>query len=140
MRVTSPGASMSKYKHVFHERFRMCRARAQMSQDEVAERLQVSQNAIGTWERGESQPQVEHIERACRLFGVSANWLCGISESETGLPIGLFLVDLDAAEKPTELETWAVQIPQRPALMTYEQVQKIYADGVRNVRRHKKER
>lgn len=126
---------MNNPSQVFHERFRMLRARAQLSQGQVAESLGVSQNAVGTWERGESQPQVEHIHAMCTLFKVSADWLVGISNHETGLPIGMFLVDMDGAEDPREMETWATQIPQRPALMSYDEVRKIYSEGVKHVKR-----
>ncbi len=58
---------------------RSLRKRIGMTQQELAGKLFVSQQAIGKWERGESTPNPEAIVTMSRIFGVSADTLLGES-------------------------------------------------------------
>lgn len=58
---------------------RSLRKRIGMTQQELAGKLFVSQQAIGKWERGESTPNPEAIVAMSRIFGVSADTLLGES-------------------------------------------------------------
>lgn len=58
---------------------RLLRKRMGMTQQELAGKLFVSQQAIGKWERGESTPNPEAIVTMSRIFGVSADILLGES-------------------------------------------------------------
>ena len=56
---------------------RLLRKRTGMTQQELAAKLFVSQQAIGKWERGESTPNPEAISTMSKIFGVSADTLLG---------------------------------------------------------------
>ena len=58
---------------------RLLRKEAKMTQQELASKLYVSQQAVGKWERGEATPNPETIVAMSRIFGVSADTLLGES-------------------------------------------------------------
>lgn len=59
----------------FGEKLQNLRKRAGMSQDVLAERLEVSRQAVSKWERDEAMPETEKVVRIARLFGVSLDEL-----------------------------------------------------------------
>ena len=60
-------------KEVLHE----LRTRSGMSQDELAERVFVTRQAVSRWENGETVPNTETLKLLSKLFGVSINTLLG---------------------------------------------------------------
>ena len=48
-----------------------------MSQDELAEKLFVTRQAVSRWENGETVPNTETLKLLSRLFDVSINTLLG---------------------------------------------------------------
>ena len=58
---------------------RLLRKEANMTQQELASKLYVSQQAVGKWERGEATPNPETIVAMSRIFGVSADTILGES-------------------------------------------------------------
>lgn len=109
----------------FAVRLRMFRAKANLTQEALAQQIDVSQNAIGTWERGESSPQVESLVALCKVFGVSADFLVGISHFETGVAPDSWIIDLDVLDAPKPRDgtqgdgwpwhVWAVWAPSQQA-------------------------
>lgn len=59
----------------FGEKLQKLRAQAGLSQDALAELLDVSRQAISKWERDEAMPEAEKIVRISRQFGVSTDYL-----------------------------------------------------------------
>ena len=59
----------------FGEKLQTLRARAGLSQDQLAELLDVSRQAVSKWERNEAMPEAEKIVRISRQFGVSTDYL-----------------------------------------------------------------
>lgn len=58
-----------------------------LTQEEVAEKINVSRQAIAKWEKGESVPDINNCTALARLFQVSLDDLVNYSEKDTGLPI-----------------------------------------------------
>ena len=58
---------------------RLLRKEANMTQQELASKLFVSQQAVGKWERGEATPNPETIVAMSKIFCVSADTLLGES-------------------------------------------------------------
>ena len=48
-----------------------------LSQDEVAEKVYVTRQAVSRWENGETSPSAETLMELSKLFGVSINTLLG---------------------------------------------------------------
>ena len=59
----------------FGEKLQGLRARAGLSQDALAELLDVSRQAVSKWERNEAMPEAEKVVRISRQFGVSTDYL-----------------------------------------------------------------
>ena len=47
-----------------------------MSQDELAEKLFVTRQAVSRWESGDTTPSVGKLKTLARIYGVSLDWLC----------------------------------------------------------------
>ncbi|HIR52231.1 MAG TPA: helix-turn-helix transcriptional regulator [Candidatus Onthovicinus excrementipullorum] len=50
------------------------------TQADLAERLGVSLPAVRAWEQGKSSPSHEMLVEICRLYGISADFLLGLSD------------------------------------------------------------
>ena len=61
----------------FYEVFTDLRKNAGYSQNQVADKLHVTRQAVSRWERGETVPEVGTLQALSRLFGVSINTLLG---------------------------------------------------------------
>lgn len=59
----------------FGEKLQNLRKRTGMSQDALAEKLEVSRQAVSKWERDEAMPETEKVVRIAKLFGVSLDEL-----------------------------------------------------------------
>lgn len=59
----------------FGEKLQSLRRKAGMSQDTLAERLEVSRQAVSKWERDEAMPETEKVVRIAKLFEVSLDEL-----------------------------------------------------------------
>ena len=57
------------------EKIYQLRKQAGMSQEEAAERLNISRQALSRWENGTAQPAANNIIELCKVFGVTADYL-----------------------------------------------------------------
>ena len=66
----------------------MCCAKCQWSQEEMAEKLSVSRQAVSKWESAQSTPDLQKVLRLAEIFGVSTDYLLKDElKSETGTEI-----------------------------------------------------
>ena len=56
------------------EKIQACRKRAGLSQEQLAERLGVSRQAVSKWETGEATPELSKLAALCSVLNVSADW------------------------------------------------------------------
>ena len=60
------------YTHkLFGKRLRELRRRKMWTQDDLAQEIEGSVNAISNWENGKAYPELEAVCRICNVFGVS---------------------------------------------------------------------
>ncbi len=59
----------------FAEKFLKFRKQALLSQEEAAEKIGVSRQAISRWEQGTALPDAFNLSIICKVFGVSADYL-----------------------------------------------------------------
>lgn len=59
----------------FSQRLAIARKKQKMTQSEVAEKLNVSFQAVSLWERGETTPEIEKLTEIADLYGVTTDWL-----------------------------------------------------------------
>lgn len=57
-----------------------------MSQEALAEQLEVSRQAISKWESDGAIPEVDKLIALGKIFGVSVGWLLGTEQSPEGFP------------------------------------------------------
>ena len=63
-----------------NKRIRELRKFNNLTQTQLAEKLQTTQDTISLWELGKSYPDVECIILLCQLFDISADYLLGLKE------------------------------------------------------------
>lgn len=59
----------------FGEKLQAMRQRTGMSQDALAERLNVSRQAVSRWERDETMPETDKVVALADIFGVTTDYL-----------------------------------------------------------------
>ena len=67
------------------ERIAQLRRAAGLSQEQLAEALEVSRQAVSKWETGQALPDTDRIARLCALFSVSADELLGLRTRQSTL-------------------------------------------------------
>ena len=70
----------------FGEKLQKLRAREGISQDRLAELLDVSRQAVSKWERDETMPEAEKIIRISDYFHVTTDYLLKDAPEEKGAP------------------------------------------------------
>jgi len=68
------------------EKIQVLRKQSGMSQEQLAEHITISRQAISRWELNESVPDIENIVQLSRIFGVSTDYL--LKEGEFTAVIG----------------------------------------------------
>lgn len=82
------------------EVLRTLRMRNGLSQDELAEKLFVTRQAVSRWENGETTPNVEALKLLSRLFDVSINTLLGTPRQLICQCCGMPLEDSTLSREP----------------------------------------
>lgn len=59
----------------FNEKLKECRKQVGLSQEELAEKLCVSRQAITKWENGRGMPNIESLQSIAKIFNVSIDYL-----------------------------------------------------------------
>ena len=62
-----------KNKTDLSERLRQLRKNAGLSQEQLAERLDISRQAVSKWEAGSSSPDIHNIVQLGKLYGISTD-------------------------------------------------------------------
>ncbi|MBR5266172.1 MAG: helix-turn-helix transcriptional regulator [Clostridia bacterium] len=72
----------------FAEKLLSMRKKQGMSQEELAEKLEVSRQAVSRWEQGSAMPDMINLSKISKLFGVTADYLINDEiESDREVPI-----------------------------------------------------
>lgn len=88
------------------------RRAAGLSQEELAEKLNVSRQAVSKWENGAAQPELSKLVELSRLYGVSVDELLSLEEAEKSgagadapaAPVPAAVQETDTARKKTRRE------------------------------------
>ena len=71
------------------ERISELREQQNMTQAELAKRLGITRSSVNAWEQGISVPSTQYIVELAALFGVSTDFLLGLSSEATLSVAGL---------------------------------------------------
>jgi DNA-binding XRE family transcriptional regulator len=66
------------------QRLKQLRTEAGLSQDSLGKKVGVSQQTIAGWEAGRTAPNRHFVSRLVGIFGVTSDYLLGISDHRTG--------------------------------------------------------
>ncbi len=67
---------------IMAERFAQLRKKAGLSQEELAEKLGISRQAVSKWERAESSPDTDNLIALSKLYGLSLDELLLLNQPE----------------------------------------------------------
>lgn len=87
-------------KKTFGSRVKLLRGKK--TQNDFAKEMEVKQSTLSSWERGRKEPTLEKLLKINSTYGVSIDWLLGISDDRRGMLI--YKTDPVMIEKITELE------------------------------------
>ena len=76
------------------------RTKKGLSQDELAEKVYVTRQAVSRWETGETVPNTETLKLLSRFFGVSINTLLGAPRQLICQCCGMPLEDGNMSREP----------------------------------------
>jgi len=104
---------------------RQLRDRYSLSQEGMAERLQVDRTTVARWEAGRNRPQISQIGRICHTFAVSAEQL-GLVDSEPmkrrdfnrgllGLGVSALMGSFDQSAAPAAIPIGSIDDGSSPA-------------------------
>lgn len=66
----------------FAERLKTLRKQVKLTQAQIAEKLNISQQAYASWERGVKKPTQENLVKIAQVLNVSVDYLVGNSEEK----------------------------------------------------------
>lgn len=72
---------------MFRDNLVYLRKMKKMSQEELAELLNITRQTLSKWETGEAFPDIEKSKRLADIFDVSLDDLVSYDAKETGLPL-----------------------------------------------------
>ena len=102
---------MLDYNKPFPKRLRKLLEEAKISQQKLADAVGVTQQAIGKWSSGKSEPDMSYFKRIAEFFGVSYEYLYGDSKSKKRENL-LLSDELGLSDEAVEkLREWALDYP-----------------------------
>lgn len=67
----------------FAERLKALRKQVKLTQAQIAEKLDISQQTYASWERGVKKPTQENLVKIAQVLNVSVDYLVGNSEEKS---------------------------------------------------------
>lgn len=90
-----------RYNTIFPTRLRAIMDELHVTQQDVADAIGKSRQAVGFYANGTSSPDWETITHLARYFNVSADWLLGLSEFTNPKTANLSVEDVGLSEQAT---------------------------------------
>ena len=69
----------------FGEKLREARAKADLTQGQLAKLINTTSNSVSNWEKGISKPYADMLSLLCGTLDIDANWLLGFEHAEIDL-------------------------------------------------------
>ena len=57
----------------FGDNLKLLRKERKLSQEDLAEKMNVSRQSVSKWETGEAYPEMNNILQLCKIFGCNIN-------------------------------------------------------------------
>lgn len=101
------------------ERIRELLTRRGIDAKDLAAAIKVAPRTMSNWTGGTTEPRALHIARIADHFGVSADYLVGRCDAESGLVPGTWIINLDEYDRPTGRDDLAYLVPPRTKVVTH---------------------
>ena len=111
------------------QRLREVLAARKLDAQDLARAIKVSPRTMTNWTSGTTEPRAEHIAMICDHLHVSADYLVGRVDLESGLVPGTWIVDLDEFDRPTGRQPLLTELPRRPRIVTRTVADQMAADA-----------
>lgn len=98
-------------------RIKEIRQEKKLSQKDLAKKLNISQQAISLYEKGDREPKLETWQKLADFFGVSVPYLQGISDIKDLETVSTFEKFLESLEKTPDGKSTKVPVDEMLALM-----------------------
>lgn len=73
--------NVESIKRLMAYQIRMCRMMRGYTQQEIADKLQKSLNAVSSWELAKTSPSPDDMVKLCKILDITPNQLCGWEEN-----------------------------------------------------------
>lgn len=84
------------------ENIQTYRKQIDLTQEELAERCQISRQAVTKWESGESTPGLEKIVQLADIFDISVDMLIGRNEKDPIMKLKEIIKELEVVDIPDD--------------------------------------
>lgn len=74
--------NVESIKRLMAYQIRMCRLMRGYTQQEIADKLEKSLNAVSSWELAKTSPSPDDMIRLCNILDITPNQLCGWDENQ----------------------------------------------------------
>lgn len=102
----------------FNERLKKLRREKDLTQEQLAEYMGVSPQAVSRWETGATCPDISALPLLAQLFGITVDALLGVDENETQRKVRAIVADaekkIDGADAVTAIADLRVALDQYP--------------------------
>lgn len=68
----------------FYKNLKEARIQKKLTQNQVAELIQIKQSNLSKYENGTLEPNMEQLSKLALLYNVKTDWLLGIDNKEKG--------------------------------------------------------
>ena len=75
--------NLDEVENMLNERVKILRMARNLSQVELAKKLNVSKQSVSNWENDNIQPSVEMLVKISKVFGVTTDYLLGLEKTST---------------------------------------------------------
>ena len=91
---------------MFYQRIKELRKENNMSQEELANKLDVSRQSVSKWESGLSMPDLDNVIKISDMFNVSIDFLLKDSKSESDF--NYYTIDTKEKKAMSKINTYAM--------------------------------
>jgi transcriptional regulator with XRE-family HTH domain len=113
----------------FASRLRVLIAERNVTRSQVAEAAKSKLRTVTDWVSGKTEPSASRVALLCDFFRVSADFMLGRCDAESGLTPGLVVIDEDAVASakadPIGRYVFAWRVPRRSRVVDPEEATKI---------------
>ena len=116
----------------FPEQLKKLRLEYNMTQKELADKINSSPSKVGMWEAGKRDPNTEDLILLCKIFDVSSDYILGKSEIRNPYESHARIRD-SLEDDPELLEFWEVLKEREDLQLMFKQTKQMSPKDIRQI-------